>query len=213
MAVKAKKTTKAKRAKTVKKPAAKAKAKKAKKAAKAKKAKKAKKPAVKTITKKAVAKTSPAKKTAKTHKQGKKTASKQSMKKPTSERVAKTPKEKTAWKISPVISQSIFKIDNWKKDNLTIEHLTVYRSGWIIVDQLPDLSGYNQDDGVNILEEFEFDEHELIDGSEGTSFFPKELPQEECERLMALSDAELVDEGWTIESATRFSGPLVVEEV
>ena len=34
--------------------------------------------------------------------------------------------------------------------------------------------------------------------------FPKELPVEECERLMALSKAELVDDGWTIESATRF---------
>jgi hypothetical protein len=69
------------------------------------------------------------------------------------------------------------------------------------------------DDGVNIFEEFEFDEHDVLDGSEETSFFPKELPAEECERLMTLSDEELVDEGWTIESETRFSGPLVVEEV
>ena len=78
---------------------------------------------------------------------------------------------------------------------------------------MPDLSGYNPDEGVNILEEFEFDEHQLIDGSEETSFFPKELPLEECERLMTLSDAELMDEGWTIELATRFSGPLLVEQV
>ena len=45
------------------------------------------------------------------------------------------------------------------------------------------------------------------------SFFSKELPQQECERLMTLSEEELEGEGWTIESATRFSGPLVVEEV
>ena len=78
---------------------------------------------------------------------------------------------------------------------------------------MPDLSGYNPDEGVNIFEEFEFEEHQLLDGAEETSFFPKELPPEECERLMTLSEAELVDEGWIIESATRFTGPLVVEEV
>jgi hypothetical protein len=138
---------------------------------------------------------------------------KASVKKAANKRVAKSPTEKTAWRISPEISQSVVDIDIWKKDDLKIEHLKVYRSGWIIVDQLPDLSGYNPDEGVNILEEFAVEEHQLLDGSEGTSFFPKELPSEECERLMTLSEAELVDEGWTIESATRFTGPLVVEEV
>ena len=179
----------------------------------AKKAKKAKKSAAKRITKKAVAKTSPAKKTAKTHKQGKKKPAKTSAKKAANKRVSKAAKAKTAWKISPEISQSVVDIDIWKKGDLKIEHMKVYRSGWIIVDQLPDLSGYNPDEGVSIFEEFEFEEHQVLDGSEETSFFPKELPSEECERLMALSEAELVGEGWTIESATRFSGPLVVEEV
>jgi hypothetical protein len=197
MPVKPKKTTKAKTAKKVRKTAAKA------------TAKKAKKPAAK----KAVAKTSPAKKTVKRNKLGKKTPSKQSVKKAASKRVAKTPAEKTAWKISPAISQSVVDVDIWKKGDLTIEHLTVYRSGWIIVDQLPDLSGYNQDEGVNIFEEFEFEEHQLLDGSEQTSLFPNELPAEERNRLLALSEAELVDEGWTIESVTRFKGPLLVEQV
>jgi hypothetical protein len=201
MPKKPKKTTKAKRAKKVKKPAVRA---------TAKKAKKAKKPATKKIAKKAVAKTSPAKKTAK---QGKKKPAKTSVKKAANKRVVKTPKETTAWRISPEISQSVVDIDIWKKGDLKIEHLTVYRTGWIVVDQLPDLSGYNPDEGVSIFEEFEFKEHQVLDGSEETSSFPKELPSEECERLMALSEEELVDEGWTIESATRFSGPLVVEEV
>jgi hypothetical protein len=128
-------------------------------------------------------------------------------------RTTKTPAKKPAWRISPEISQSVVDIDIWKKGDLRIEHMQVYRSGWFIVDQLPDLREYDQDKGVNIFEEFEIDKHELIDGSEGASVFPNELPQEERERLMALSDAELVDEGWTIESATRFSGPLVVEEI
>ena len=78
---------------------------------------------------------------------------------------------------------------------------------------MPDLSGYNQDEGVNIFEEFEFEEHQLLDGSEQTSLFPNELPADERNRLLALSEAELVDEGWTIESATRFKGPLLVEQV
>jgi hypothetical protein len=201
MSVKTKKATKAKRAKRVKKPASRA------------KAKKAKKSAAKKAAKKAAAKTSPAKKTVKKQKQGKRTLAKTSVKKAASKRARKTPTQQTAWKISPEISQSVVDIDIWKKGDLKIEHLTVYRSGWIIVDQLPDLSSYNPDEGVSIFEEFEFEEHQLLDGSQETSFFPKGVPTEECERLMALSEAELVEEGWTIESATRFSGPLVVEEV
>jgi len=43
--------------------------------------------------------------------------------------------------------------------------------------------------------------------------FPNELPAEERERLLALSEEELADEGWTLESVTRFSGPLLVEQV
>ena len=204
MPVKTKKATRAKTAKKVKKPATKV---------TAKKAKKAKKPAPKKTAKKVVAKTSPAKKTVKNKKPGKRKPAKTSVKKAANKRVAKSPTEKKAWRISPEISQSVVDIDIWKKDDLKIEHLKVYRSGWIIVDQLPDLSRYNPDEGVNILEEFAVEEHQLLDGSEGTSFFPKELPSAECERLMTLSEAELVDEGWTIESATRFTGPLIVEEV
>ena len=64
-----------------------------------------------------------------------------------------------------------------------------------------------------IFEEFEFDEHQLHDGSEEASIFPNELPAEERERLLALSEEELADEGWTLESVTRFSGPLLVEQV
>lgn len=171
----------------------------------AKKAKMAKKSAAK----KAAAKTSQAKRAVKTQKKGGSTPAKTAA----TTRAAKIPTQKTAWKISPEISQSVVDIDIWKKDDLKIEHLTFYRSGWIVVDILPDLSGYNPDEGINIFEEFEFEEHEVLDGSEETSFFPKELPQEECERLMTLSEEELAGEGWTIESATRFSGPLVVEEV
>jgi hypothetical protein len=197
-----KRKTKAKRGKTVKKAAAKA---------AAKKSRKGKKPAAKKTAKKPVAKKSHAKKPVNKQARGK---PEKSGKKPaTKKRVSKSSAEKTAWKISPEISQSVFKIDTWKKGDLKIEHLKVYRSGWIIVDELPDLGEYNPDEGVNIFEEFEFDEHQLYDGSQATSVFPNELPPVERERLLALSEEELADEGWTLESVTRFSGPLVVEEV
>ncbi len=203
MAMKTKKATRAK-AKKLRKPAARV---------PARKAKKAKKPAAKKTAKKAVAKKSPVKKTVKKQKPRKTKPAKQSAKKAAGKRVAKTPTEKTAWKISPEISQSVYKIDTWKKGDLKIEHLKVYRTGWVLVDQLPDLGGYNPDEGINIFEEFEFDEHQLYDGSEQTSLFPNELPAEERNRLLALSEAELEDEGWTLKSVIRFKGPLVVEEV
>jgi hypothetical protein len=188
----------------VKKPAAKA---------TAKKAKKVKKPLAKKAAKKAVTKQSPAKKTTKKHKQGKRTPAKTSVKKATNKRTAKTPTETTAWKISPEISQAVLKIDTWKKGDLKIEHLKVYRSGWITVDKLPDLGGYNPDEGINIFEEFEIDDHQLYDGSKEASIFPNELSAEERDRLLGLSEVELEDEGWTLESVTRFKGPLVVEKV
>lgn len=177
------------------------------------KARNAKKLAVKRTAKKSVAKTSRAKKTVKKHKQGTPKTAKKSSKNAANKRVAKNSTETMAWKISPENSQSVSEIDIWKKDDLKIEFLKVYRSGWIIVDQLPDLSGYNPGDGINIFEEFEFDEHQLHDGSEGNPIFPNELPAEERERLLALSEEELADEGWTLESVTRFSGPLLVEQV
>ena len=202
MPVKTKRTTKAKRAKKAKKPAVRA---------AAKKAGKAKKPAARKTAKKAVAKKFSAKKTVKNHVQGKRKPANTSSK--TSKRVPKTPIEKTTWRISPEISQSVLQIDTWKKGDLKIEHLKVYRTGWIIVDQLPDLSGYNPDEGINIFEEFEFAEHQLHDGANEASIFPNDLPAEERARLHALSEAELEDEGWTLETITRFKGPLFVEEV
>jgi hypothetical protein len=189
------------------------KAKKATTAKKAKKAKKAKTLAVKKTAKKSAAKKPRAKTTVKKHKEEKRKPPKAALKRAANKRATKKPAEKTAWKISPENSQSVVEIDIWKKDDLKIEFLKVYRSGWIIVDQLPDLSGYNPDQGVDIFEEFEFDEHQLHDASEETSVFPNELPAEERERLLALSEEELADEGWTLESVTRFSGPLLVEQV
>lgn len=230
MAVKTKKTKrakKAKKAKTAKKLAVKKTAKKksaakkspAKKTVKQQKqgkltsAKTAKKPPAKKTAKKAVARKSRAAKAVNRRKPGKKTPAKQSAKKSASKRVTKTPAQKAAWRISPEISQSVFKIDTWKKGDLTIEYVNVHRSGWVLVDQLPDLGEYNPDEGINIFEEFEIDEHQLSDGSQETSIFPSELPAEERNRLLALSEAELEDEGWTLESVTRFKGPLVVEDV
>jgi hypothetical protein len=203
MSVKTKKTTMAKRAKKVKKLAVKA---------SAKKAKKTKKLAAKKTAKKAVAKKSSAKKTVKKHVQGK-SKPETSVKKTANKQATQTPAEKTAWKISPEISQSVLQVDTWKKGDLKIEHLKIYRTGWIIVDQQPDLSGYNPDEGINIFEEFEFEEHQLHDGTNEASIFPNELPEEERARLHALSEAELMNEGWTLDSVTRFKGPLVVEEV
>ena len=181
---------------------------------KAKKTKKAKKLAIKK-TAKVVAKKPPATKTVKksANKQGKRKPPKKSVKKAANKRATSKSTEKSTWRISPENSRSVVEIDIWKKDDLKIEFLKVYRSGWIIVNQLPDLSGYNPDQGINIFEEFEFDEHQLHDGSEEASIFPNELPAEERERLLALSEEELADEGWTLESVTRFSGPLLVEQV
>ena len=186
-------------------------------AKKAEKAKKAKKLAVKKKARKAVAK-KPAKSAVK--RTVKKSANKPGKRKPASKSVKEAAKKrankstaKSTWKISPENTQSVAEIDIWKKADLTIEFVKIYRWGWIIVDQLPDLSGYDPDEGVNIFEQFEFDVHQLEDSTQESPVFPNELPLEERERLLNLSESELVDEGWTLESVTRFSGPLLVEPI
>jgi hypothetical protein len=213
MAARAKRTKRAK-TKTMKKAARKATVKQAKKSAGKKTAKKAAKKARRTakkIAKKVVAKKSSARKTAKMSK-GAVPAGK-AANAPSGRQASEAPAARTAWRISPEISRSVLKIDLWKKGDLKIEYRKVYRTGWIVVDQKPDLAEYNPEEGIDIFEEFEFDEHELYDGSEEASIVANELPAEERQRLLALSEAELADEGWTLESVTRFRGPLVVEQV
>jgi hypothetical protein len=203
---------KAKRTKRARKPAAKTRARQARKSAGRKAAKKsAKKAAGKTI-KKAVAKKPSAPKRAKKAARGGAPANR-GAKKAVAGPVAKASAEKTSWRISPEVSQSILKIDTWTKGDLKIEYLKVYRTGWVVVDQRPDLEEYNPDEGINIFEEFEFDEHQLYDGSEQASIVPNGLPAEERQRLLSLSEAQLEAEGWVLETVTRFKGPLVVEPV
>lgn len=203
---------KAKRTKKVPKAAAKTRARQARKSAGRKAAKKSAKKAASKPIKKKVAKKPSAPKRGKKTARGAASANK-GAKKAAGGRVAKPSAEKTSWRISPEVSQSIVKIDTWKKGDLKIEYLKVYRSGWVVVDEKPDLGEYNPDEGINIFEEFEFDEHQLYDGSEQASIVPNGVPAEERERLLALSEAELEEEGWVLESVTRFKGPLVVEPV
>jgi hypothetical protein len=220
MAAKAKRRTKAKKAKKSKKPARKATASRAKKSAAGKTARKAtsktaRKPAkeaARKAVKKAVGKSS-GRKTARRRGQGTTGPASEWVTAVVSQPLPETPVGATAWRISPEVSRSVLKVDTWSKGDLKIEYLKVYRTGWIIVDQRPDLAEYNPEEGLNIFEEFEFDEHELYDGSEEASIVPNELPAEERERLLALSEEELKEEGWTLESVTRFKGPLVVEPV
>jgi hypothetical protein len=217
MALKAKRT-KPKKAKKTKKPARKAIASQAKKSAAGKTARKAisktakrlaKKPAKKAV-KKAFGKSSVQETSGKQEEGTSAPASEWAME---AVSLPETPVEATAWRISPEVSQSVLKVDTWSKGDLKIESRKVYRTGWIIVDQRPDLAEYNPDEGLNIFEQFEFDEHELYDGSEEASNVPNELPAEECQRLLALSEEQLEEEGWTLESVTRFKGPLIVEPV
>ncbi len=212
MAVKAKRTKGAKKQARAKKSGAKAAARQARKSASRKAAKKSAKKAARKTVKKAAAKNRSAAKSAKKAARARAPANK-GAKKAAGGRAAKASAEKTSWRISPEVSQSILKVDTWTKGDLKIEYLKVYRTGWIIVDQRPDLDQYNPDEGINIFEEFEFDEHELYDGSEQASIVPNGVPAAERERLLALSEAELEAEGWMLESVTRFKGPLVVEPV
>jgi hypothetical protein len=155
----------------------------------------------------AVAKKPSVKKALKRSTQGERQPANKSTNRVAKRRNSKKPAAKTAWRISPEISQSVLQIDTWKRGDLRIEHLKVYRTGWIIVDQLPDLSRYNPDEGINIFEEFEFDQHQLHDGTKQASAFPDGLTEEERARLHNLSEAELEDEGWILESVIRFKGP------
>ena len=106
-------------------------------------------------------------------------------------------------------------IGRWSKGGYDAElqfRRTQYWSrGSIWLEECPDLSSYQEEDGINLYDRFEFDEWTFEEGHHEWAF-----PQGMSEEIIAViieadEEGDLSDAGWeVIESETWFYGPLII---
>ena len=100
--------------------------------------------------------------------------------------------------------------DNRDKQFLRIQRWT---RGSIWLRERPDLSQYDEKNGLNLYALFEDFDYSFEDG-EHRFVFPDSMPTSTQERIRALDEADMLSEdGWEVfESETRFFGPLEIIE-
>jgi len=85
--------------------------------------------------------------------------------------------------------------------------------GTIWLDKRPDLSNYNEEQGLNLYEQFDFQDWTFEDGRHEWTF-PEGMSEEARTAVLSLDEeGDLTDGGWeVVESETWFYGPLVITE-
>ena len=123
------------------------------------------------------------------------------------------------FKISTLEKKNVTQIDIWKKDGVTLYHTTGWRWGTVTVAEAPDLSKYDEEEGIDIYQ-LDVDDHELDDGvyedweyvSDGGE--QANLLEEEVNAQVEENGFVDLDElGWdNIDTEVWFRGPLEVTE-
>ena len=130
-----------------------------------------------------------------------------------------------AWKIEPEWKKSITQVETWtNKEGQRIVYSLGWRWGTYTVEAPEDttieqfLEEYDEDEGVNITEDFELIDAEESDGVwDDYDFY--NMTEEEEEGIREFLEEgnsifELEEHGWTlIDSYTTITGPLSIEEV
>jgi hypothetical protein len=185
------------------------------KSRKAKRIKQSKKAATKKRSKKTVAQRPSAKKPAAKRTKAPSTESKRVSKNQTRKAKRKPPK-KNAWKISPQNHHAVY-LAVFEKDGVTIELYQAFVHAFVIVDQKPNLTKSERDEGAS-TDKFNYSHYESSDAPEGPVWtFPDNFPPEQQEKIENLSREEyhgaMIKAGWTCYDKTRFYGRLSVEKV
>ena len=130
-----------------------------------------------------------------------------------------------AWKIEPEWKKSITQVETWtNKEGQRIVYSLGWRWGTYTVEAPEDttieqfLEEYDEDEGINITEDFELIDAEESDGVwDDYDFY--NMTEEEEEGIREFLEEgnsifELEEHGWTlIDSYTTITGPLSIEEV
>ena len=123
------------------------------------------------------------------------------------------------FKISTLEKKNVTQIDIWKKDGVTLYHTTGWRWGNVTVAEAPDLSEYDEEEGIDIYQ-LDVDDHDLDDGVyEDWEYVSDQseqstLLQEEVNAQVEENGYVDLDElGWdNIDTEVWFRGPLEVTE-
>ena len=104
--------------------------------------------------------------------------------------------------------------DGYENEARQFKRIQVWRFGWIALEQRPELSGYDEKEGLSIYDAFEDFDHYFEEGSH-RFVFPDTFTKEMRTQILELDvEGDLCDAGWeVIESETRFFGPLEVMEL
>ena len=102
--------------------------------------------------------------------------------------------------------------DDYGNPERQIRRVQYWNRGSIWLEQRPELTGYDEAQGLNLYQTFEFDDYVFEDGHH-EFVFPPSMSNEAKARVIEVdAERDLVEDGWeVIESETWFFGPLVVE--
>ena len=124
-----------------------------------------------------------------------------------------------AWKISPKYKKSVTEVELFKNGSRYITRRHGWRWGYVIVDEKPDLSDYDEDVGADSSCDFgDIIDQGQDDGCWEDWVYPDDMEEKEREEIEEAWAEDWHDGvealGWeSWESEMLFEGPLDVEEV
>lgn len=121
------------------------------------------------------------------------------------------------YKITPENKNSITEIEIWRKGTETFSIIRNWRWGNVTVEENPDLSDYDPENGINVNDECFVIDTEL-DGAEIDFEFGDDIPEEIRPQLIRVwtdeMDDGLVQLGWEVyETECWFYGELEIKEI
>lgn len=102
-------------------------------------------------------------------------------------------------------------IHDHDKPERQVRRVQRWTKGSIWLAERPDLSGYDETQGLNLYETFDVEDYVFEDG-EHEFVFPASMPETTRNKVLEVDqEGDLMDDGWEVlESETWFFGPLVV---
>ena len=121
------------------------------------------------------------------------------------------------YKITPEFKKNVTEIEVWKKGDQYLKRIHGWRWGEYIAEEEPDLSGYDPEEGIDVLS-LNGEQGDLDDGQYEEWLFPEGMDEEDQQRILDAWESDwhegITDLGWEEwESELWFRGPLNVEEV
>ena len=121
------------------------------------------------------------------------------------------------YKITPEFKKNVTEVEVWKKDDQYLKRIHGWRWGEYIAEEEPGLSGYDPEEGIDVLS-LDGEQGDLDDGQYEEWEFPEGMDEEDQQRILDAWESDwhegITDLGWEEwESELWFRGPLNVEEV